>query len=211
MDPVRKDDWNSREKTGERSKHSPRAKGGENGVKVHSAEFCGNVSWLTGRWVMSVFGGFSDQVDDTPYSPEGTQKQPPPLPTQLHGGDWFNMTWFTGTWMTLMQIITVSKHPCVIFSIVLHLAWTHWVCVPCVSWWVWFAHPVVPHDKVRRSTSPSTIDCVCFLGGSRRQVNGTPQKGFIRPEQLLEGKVSWKECVCAPRWIFLCVCESAAS
>ncbi|XP_040922573.1 caskin-2-like isoform X2 [Toxotes jaculatrix] len=25
-------------------------------------------------------------------------------------------------------------------------------------------------------------------GGSRRQVNGTPQKGFIRPEQLLEGK-----------------------
>lgn len=27
---------------------------------------------------MSVFGGFSDQVDDTPYSPEGTQKQPPP-------------------------------------------------------------------------------------------------------------------------------------
>ncbi|XP_036936389.1 caskin-2-like isoform X2 [Acanthopagrus latus] len=27
-------------------------------------------------------------------------------------------------------------------------------------------------------------------GGSRRQVNGTPQKGFIRPEQLLEGKDS---------------------
>lgn len=25
-------------------------------------------------------------------------------------------------------------------------------------------------------------------GGSRRQVNGTPQKGFLRPEQLLEGK-----------------------
>ncbi|KAM9336799.1 caskin-2 [Symphorus nematophorus] len=25
-------------------------------------------------------------------------------------------------------------------------------------------------------------------GGSRRQVNGTPQKGFMRPEQLLEGK-----------------------
>lgn len=130
--------------------------------------------------------------------------------TQLHGGDWFNMTWFTGTWMRLMQIITVSKHPCVIFSIVLHLAWTHWDCVPCVSWWVWFAHPVVPHDKVRRGLSPSTIDCVCFLGGSRRQVNGTPQKGFIRPEQLLEGKVSWMN-VCVPRWIYLCVCESAAS
>ncbi|XP_047464145.1 caskin-2-like isoform X2 [Mugil cephalus] len=27
-------------------------------------------------------------------------------------------------------------------------------------------------------------------GGSRRQVNGTPQKGFVRPEQLLEGKDS---------------------
>ncbi|XP_073346506.1 caskin-2-like [Pagrus major] len=27
-------------------------------------------------------------------------------------------------------------------------------------------------------------------GGSRRQVNGTPQKGFMRPEQLLEGKDS---------------------
>ncbi|XP_047183681.1 caskin-2-like isoform X2 [Scophthalmus maximus] len=27
-------------------------------------------------------------------------------------------------------------------------------------------------------------------GGSRRQVNGTPQKGFIRPEHLLEGKDS---------------------
>uniref|UniRef100_A0A671VYJ1 CASK interacting protein 2 n=1 Tax=Sparus aurata TaxID=8175 RepID=A0A671VYJ1_SPAAU len=48
----------------------------------------------------------------------------------------------------------------------------------------------LPHNKVRWSLSPSTIDCVCFLGGSRRQVNGTPQKGFIRPEQLLEGKDS---------------------
>uniref|UniRef100_A0A669B4K0 CASK interacting protein 2 n=1 Tax=Oreochromis niloticus TaxID=8128 RepID=A0A669B4K0_ORENI len=27
-------------------------------------------------------------------------------------------------------------------------------------------------------------------GGSRQQVNGTPQKGFVRPEQLLEGKDS---------------------
>ncbi|XP_039992013.1 caskin-2-like isoform X2 [Xiphias gladius] len=27
-------------------------------------------------------------------------------------------------------------------------------------------------------------------GGSRRQVNGTPQKGFVRPQQLLEGKDS---------------------
>ncbi|XP_008276598.1 caskin-2-like isoform X2 [Stegastes partitus] len=27
-------------------------------------------------------------------------------------------------------------------------------------------------------------------GGSRRQINGTPQKGFVRPEQLLEGKDS---------------------
>ncbi|XP_078019257.1 caskin-2 isoform X2 [Epinephelus lanceolatus] len=27
-------------------------------------------------------------------------------------------------------------------------------------------------------------------GGSRRQVNGTPQKGFVRPEELLEGKDS---------------------
>lgn len=34
------------------------------------------------------------------------------------------------------------------------------------------------------------INCVCFLGGSRQQVNGTPQKDFVRPEQLLEGKVS---------------------
>uniref|UniRef100_A0A8D2ZIY5 Caskin-2 n=1 Tax=Scophthalmus maximus TaxID=52904 RepID=A0A8D2ZIY5_SCOMX len=38
--------------------------------------------------------------------------------------------------------------------------------------------------------SPCWIDRVCFLGGSRRQVNGTPQKGFIRPEHLLEGKDS---------------------
>uniref|UniRef100_A0A671VR83 CASK interacting protein 2 n=1 Tax=Sparus aurata TaxID=8175 RepID=A0A671VR83_SPAAU len=45
-------------------------------------------------------------------------------------------------------------------------------------------------DTGKVSLSPSTIDCVCFLGGSRRQVNGTPQKGFIRPEQLLEGKDS---------------------
>uniref|UniRef100_A0A8C4DKL1 Caskin-2 n=1 Tax=Dicentrarchus labrax TaxID=13489 RepID=A0A8C4DKL1_DICLA len=34
------------------------------------------------------------------------------------------------------------------------------------------------------------IGCVCFLGGSRRQVNGTPQKGFMRPEHLMEGKDS---------------------
>uniref|UniRef100_A0A673AMA0 Caskin-2 n=1 Tax=Sphaeramia orbicularis TaxID=375764 RepID=A0A673AMA0_9TELE len=42
--------------------------------------------------------------------------------------------------------------------------------------------------ETMRRLSSCTIDNVCFLGGSRRQVNGTPQKGFLRPEQLLEGK-----------------------
>uniref|UniRef100_A0A8C9XNX9 Caskin-2 n=1 Tax=Sander lucioperca TaxID=283035 RepID=A0A8C9XNX9_SANLU len=34
------------------------------------------------------------------------------------------------------------------------------------------------------------IDRVCFPGGSRRQANGTPLKGFVRPEELLQGKDS---------------------
>ncbi|XP_070782893.1 caskin-2-like [Enoplosus armatus] len=34
-------------------------------------------------------------------------------------------------------------------------------------------------------------------GGSRRQVNGTPQKGFVRPEQLLEGK----DCEAIYQWL----------
>lgn len=42
----------------------------------------------------------------------------------------------------------------------------------------------------RGCLSPRLNNCVCFLGGSTRQVNGTPHKGFVRPEQLLEGKVS---------------------
>lgn len=35
------------------------------------------------------------------------------------------------------------------------------------------------------------IDHVCFPGLSCRQINGTPQKGFVRPEQLLQGKVRY--------------------
>ncbi|XP_038592600.1 caskin-2-like isoform X3 [Micropterus salmoides] len=34
-------------------------------------------------------------------------------------------------------------------------------------------------------------------GGSRRQVNGTPQKGFVRPEQFLEGK----DCEAIYQWL----------
>lgn len=49
---------------------------------------------------------------------------------------------------------------------------------------------LVLQSVTTRHPSPCSKDHVCFLGGSRRQVNGTPQKGFVRPEQLLEGKVS---------------------
>lgn len=56
----------------------------------------------------------------------------------------------------------------------------------------------------RACLPPWLNNCVCFLGGSTRQVNGTPHKGFVRPEQLLEGKVS--VCVCVG--LFVSVCKS---
>lgn len=55
---------------------------------------------------------------------------------------------------------------------------------------LFFLHCLSSSTHSSRNTS-HRINCVCFLGGSRQQVNGTPQKGFVRPEQLLEGKVSW--------------------
>lgn len=43
-------------------------------------------------------------------------------------------------------------------------------------------------DHIHLSGSDHSKQVDGSAGGSRRQVNGTPQKGFLRPEQLLEGK-----------------------
>ncbi len=144
------------------------------GGKVHSSEICGNVSWLKEGWIMSVFSGYSDQVDNTPLL---TWRDPTTsLLRQLHGEEWFNMTTFfyIQLWLTYMKLVAVE------------------------SGWVWSADSAVNHNKTWWRLSSYRIDHVCFLGGSHRQVNGTPQKGFVRPEQLLEGKVSWvlEESVC---------------
>lgn len=87
----------------------------------------------------------------------------------------------------------------IIPSICLHTTLTHLRETLC-SVFVWAGLGVLlfpsgcadlhTHSKAACRLSPCRIDHVCFLGGSRRQVNGTPQKGFVRPEELLEGKVS---------------------
>lgn len=53
-----------------------------------------------------------------------------------------------------------------------------------------FSSSVCLPPRTHRETHPTGLIVCVFLGGSRQQVNGTPQKGFVRPEQLLEGKVS---------------------
>lgn len=45
-----------------------------------------------------------------------------------------------------------------------------------------------PQNHTLQSFSSPRIDSVYVVGGSRRQVSST--KGFVRPEHLLEGKVS---------------------
>lgn len=47
-----------------------------------------------------------------------------------------------------------------------------------------------PEFHKRRRPSWRTDDDVCFSGGSHRPVNSSAHKGFVRPEQLFEGKVS---------------------
>ncbi|XP_071319653.1 caskin-2-like isoform X2 [Trachinotus anak] len=47
-----------------------------------------------------------------------------------------------------------------------------------------------PGDHLHTAGADRSKQVDGSTGGSRRQVNGTPQKGFIRPEHLLEGKDS---------------------
>lgn len=87
----------------------------------------------------------------------------------------------------------------------------HWLESIFLSGCVFVSLPILSYSFCRRLLDPIrnkvwrgfsfTIDNVCFLGGSRRQVNNTPQKGFVRPEHLLEGKVSWGLEV----WVYVCV------